>query len=53
MIEQVAHVEGFMDADVAAVIQLVGVQIPTLDKPLGQHQGWPREFCIWNWQAFR
>jgi hypothetical protein len=41
------------DADVAAVIKLVGVQVPPLDKTLGQHQGWSREFSVWNWQTFR
>jgi hypothetical protein len=48
VIEQVAHVQGFVDADVAAVIKLAGVQVPPLDKPLSQHQGWPREFGIWE-----
>ena len=51
--KQVVHVEGFVNADVAAVIKLVGVQVPALDEPLGQHQGWSREFCVWNQQAFR
>ena len=41
-----------MDADVAAVVKLVGVQVPTLDKPLGQHQGWTGEICVWKWQTF-
>jgi hypothetical protein len=48
VIKQVAHVQGFVDADVAAVVKLAGVQVPTLDKPLGQHQGWPGEFCVWK-----
>ena len=50
--KQVAHVEGFVDADVAAVINLAGVQVPTLDETLGQHQGWAGEFCVWDQQAF-
>jgi hypothetical protein len=50
--KQVAHVQWFVDADVAVVVKLMGVQISALDEPLGQHQGWTREFCVWNWQAF-
>ena len=46
VIKQAAHVQWFVRADVAAVVKLVGVQIPTLDKPLSQHQGWTREFCV-------
>ena len=53
VIKQVAQVQQFVDADIAAVIKLVGVQVSTLDKPLGQHQGWARKFGFWNWQAFR
>ena len=34
-----AHVQLFVDADIGAVVKLVGVQVPELDKPLGQHQG--------------
>ena len=52
VIKQVAHVQLLVDADIAAVIKLVSVKIPALDEPLGQHQGWPREFCVWKWQAF-
>jgi hypothetical protein len=52
VIKQVAHVQLFVDADVAAVVKLTGVQVPALDKPLGQHQGWPGEFYVGNWQAF-
>jgi hypothetical protein len=52
VIKQVAHVQWFVDTDVAAVIKLVGVQVPTLDEPLGQHQGRTREFGVWKWQAF-
>jgi hypothetical protein len=49
VIKQVAHVQGFVDANVAAVVELPGVKIPTLDESLSQHQGWPREFSVWNW----
>ena len=52
VIKQVAHVQWFVDAVVAAVVKLVGVQIPTLDEWLGQHQGRSREFSVRNWQAF-
>jgi len=48
VIKQVAHVQWFVDADVAAVVKLVGVQVPPLDKSLGQHQGWARELCVWK-----
>ena len=30
----------FVHADVAAIVQLLGVKVPALDEPLGQHQGW-------------
>jgi hypothetical protein len=50
--KKVANVQLFVHADIAAVVKLVGVQVPPLDKPLSQHQGWPREFCVWKWQAF-
>jgi hypothetical protein len=46
VIEQVAHVQWFVHADVAAIVKLTGVQVPPLDKPLGQYQGWTREFCV-------
>jgi len=49
--KQVAHVQLLVDADIGAIVQLLGVQIPALDKPLGQHQGWPGEFYVWNWQT--
>jgi hypothetical protein len=48
VIKQVAHVQWFVDADVAAVVKLPGVQVPTLDEPLGQHHGWAREFFVWK-----
>ena len=48
VIKQVAHIQWFVDADVAAVVKLVGVQVPALDKPLGQHQGWAGEFRVRN-----
>jgi hypothetical protein len=35
----VAHVQGLVHADVAAVVNLAGVKVPLLDKSLGQHQG--------------
>lgn len=41
--EQVTHAEGLVHADVAAVVELPGVQIPPLDKPVDQRQGWTRE----------
>jgi hypothetical protein len=44
-VKQEAHVQGLTHADIAAIVKLVGVQIPALDKLLGQHQGWAREFC--------
>ena len=47
-----AHVQGVVHADVAAVVELAGVQVPSLDKPLGQHQGWSREFCIRKQETF-
>jgi hypothetical protein len=53
VIKQVAHVQWFVDAGVAAVVELAGVQVPSLDETLGQHQRWTREFCVWNRQAFR
>jgi hypothetical protein len=52
VVKQVAHVQLFVHADIAAVIKLAGVNIPALDKPLGQHQGWPGEFGIWKVQTF-
>jgi hypothetical protein len=51
--KQVTDVQLFVDADIAAIVKLVGVQVPPLDKPLGQHQGWLREFYVWNRRAFR
>ena len=42
----------FVDADVAAVVELSSVQVPPLDETLGQHQDRAREFCVWNWRAF-
>jgi len=48
VIKEVAHVQWLVHADVAAIIKLVGVQVPSLDKPLSQHQGWPGEFCVWK-----
>jgi hypothetical protein len=53
VIKQVAHVQWFVDTDVTAVVKLVGMQVPALDKPQGQHQGWSGEFGVWNWRAFR
>jgi hypothetical protein len=46
--KQVVHVQWFVNADVAAVVKLAGVQVPTLDKSLGQRQGWPGEFRVRN-----
>ena len=51
--KQVARVQLFVDTDVAAVVKLLGVKVPALDESLGQHQGWAREFCVWNQQTFR
>ena len=51
--KQATDVQLLLDADVAAAVELTGIQIPTLDKSQGQHQGWTREYCVWNWQAFR
>jgi hypothetical protein len=48
VIKQVAHVQLLVDADVAAVVKLAGVQIPTLDESLSQHQGWPGQFRVRN-----
>jgi hypothetical protein len=52
VIKQVAHVQRFVDTYVAAVVKLAGVQVPTLDKPLGQHQCRAGEFCVWKQQVF-
>jgi hypothetical protein len=52
VVKQVAHVQWFADADVAAVVKLPGVKIPPLDEPLSQHQGWAREFGVWKEQVF-
>ena len=46
--KEVAHVQGVVDADVAAVVKLVGVKVPALDESLSQHQGWARELCVWK-----
>jgi hypothetical protein len=35
--KQVAYVQLLVDADVAPVVKLVGVEIPLLNKSLGQH----------------
>lgn len=48
VIKQVAHIQWFVDADVAAVIKPVGIQVPPLDESLGQHQGWTGEFGVWE-----
>jgi hypothetical protein len=48
VVKQVAHVQGFVDADVATVVKLAGVKVPSLDKPLGQHQGWSGELSFRN-----
>jgi hypothetical protein len=53
VIKQVTHVQWFVDADVAAVVKLSGVQVSPLDKSLGQRQGWTSEFCVWKRRAFR
>jgi hypothetical protein len=46
--KQVAHVQGLVHADVAAVVNLAGVQVPAPDEPLGQYQGRPGEFRVRN-----
>ena len=46
VVKQEAHVQGLTNADIAAIVKLVGVQIPALDKLPGQHQGWAREFRV-------
>jgi hypothetical protein len=49
VIKQLTHVQWFVDADIASIIKLAGVQVPTLDESLGQHQGRSREFSVRNW----
>jgi hypothetical protein len=46
--KQVADVQLFVRTDVAAVVKLAGVEIPPLNKSLGQHQGWAGEFGVWK-----
>ena len=53
MVKQVANRQGLMDTDVAAVIELAGVQVPPLDKPLGEHESRLGKLGVWKYPALR
>ena len=46
--KQVTHVEVLMNAHVPPVLQLLGVEIPALDKALGQHPGRSSQLLVWQ-----
>jgi DNA-binding NarL/FixJ family response regulator len=51
MSKQVANVQKLVNADIAAVVKLAGVQIPPLNKLLCQHQSWSRKFTVGKYRS--